>query len=101
MLTFGQSLYTEVELLFQKKQYAKAEVLLGSFIKENSKDTRAIELLGDSYGYQEKWNEAITIFEDLISSYPSNANYHYKLGGVLGMKAININKIAAFVRMSY
>lgn len=96
LFTFGQSLFVEVDLLFQKKQYTKAETALNSYINNNPNDTQAIELLGESYAFQEKWDEAITIFKQLVDIDHYNANYHYKLGGVFGMKAINTNKITAF-----
>jgi len=95
-LTFGQSLSENVALLFQKKEYPKAESVLTSYLNENPKETEALELLGETYAFQEKWDDAISIFEVLVDKDSTNANYHYKLGGVLGMKAINVNKIAAF-----
>lgn len=95
-VTFGQSLSENVALLFQKKQYSKAEIEIVSYINNNPKENKALELLGETYAFQEKWDDAISIFNQLVIKDPSNANYHYKLGGVLGMKAINVNKIAAF-----
>jgi len=96
MLTFGQSLSENVILLFQKKQYSNAENVISSYLNDNPNEEKALELLGETYALQEKWEESITIFEELVDRDPSNANYHYKLGGVLGMKAINANKITAF-----
>ena len=95
-LTFGQTLSENVALLFQKKQYPNAESALVLYLNNNPKDIKALELLGETYAFQEKWDAAISIFEQLVDKEPSNANYHYKLGGVLGMKAINANKLSAF-----
>jgi len=95
-LTFGQSLYNEVDEMFQNKQYSKAEVVLNTYLNDSPNDVKALELLGDTYALQEKWEEAIIVFKQLVEEDSSKANYHYKYGGVLGMKAINTNKITAF-----
>ena len=96
IVTFGQSLITEVDGMLQNKQYSKAEEVLNTHINSHPNDTKVLELLGDTYAFQEKWNEAITVCKQLVEEDPSNANYHYKYGGVLGMKAINSNKFTAF-----
>jgi tetratricopeptide (TPR) repeat protein len=51
--------------------------------------------LGDAYGHQKKWDEAIKYYNQLIELEPSIANYHYKYGGALGMKALEVSKIKA------
>lgn len=94
VLAFGQSNLDEVGHLFQKKEYTKAENLITQFLKEHPNNLQAIEFLGDAYGYQKKWDEAITEYEKLVEADESIANYHYKYGGVLGMKALE-NKFKA------
>lgn len=81
--------------LLNKKQYAKAEVLIEKYVSENSTDKKAIELLGDAYGYQKKWEQAIEKYKLLSELETTNANYHYKYGGALGMKALSVSKIRA------
>ncbi len=94
VLAFSQSSLNDVEFLFQKKQFTKAENLINKFLEENPNNLHAIELLGDSYGHQKKWNEAIDEYKKLIEADENIANYHYKYGGVLGMKALE-NKFKA------
>ncbi|GAA4887706.1 hypothetical protein GCM10023311_09380 [Flaviramulus aquimarinus] len=89
-----QSNLDGVESLFQKKQFKKAENLLVKFLEANPNDQQAIELLGDAYGYQERWDYAIDTYEKLVIANENNANYHYKYGGALGMKALE-NKFKA------
>ena len=95
LFSFGQSLVEEVELLFEQKQYFQAETLLLKNIEPQSKNLVAIEFLGDAYGYQEKWDEAIEQYEILVETKQDNANYHYKYGGALGFKALKISKFRA------
>lgn len=95
LLCFGQSTYVEAEQFLEKKEYIKVENLLTPFLKTTPNDIKAIELLGDAYGYQKKWDEAIKQYKKLVEAKPNVANYHYKYGGALGMKALTISKIRA------
>lgn len=91
----GQTLFDDVETLIKKKDYQKAESLMVDYVTQNPEDVRGIELLGDSYGYQEKWDKAITQFKKLVKIDNNNANYHYKYAGALGMKTKQISKVRA------
>jgi len=95
VLTYGQSMVLEVNQLFQKKQYAKAQHLVERHLIKNAEDFVAMELLGDAFGYQRKWDDAITYYKKLVDVDDSNANYHYKYGGALGMKALQVSKFKA------
>lgn len=91
----SQSLSHEIQQYFDIKDFIKAENRLLEFLKDNPDNIEAIELLGDSYGQQKKWDDAIKSYKGLVDSIPKNANYHYKYGGVLGMKARSISKLQA------
>ena len=93
-LVIGQSSFDDIESLFEKKQYVKAEKNLVEFLEHTPNNLQAIELLGDAYGHQKKWNEAIDTYEKLVDADTNQANYHYKYGGALGMKALE-NKFKA------
>ncbi len=95
VLTFGQSNLDDAEILLQKKQFKKAEQLVYDYLEKHPKNLQAIELLGDTYGHQKVWDKAILQYEKLVSSEKSNANYHYKYGGALGMKALSVSKLKA------
>ena len=62
---------------------------------EYPKDLQAIELLGDAYGYQRKWDDAIIYYKKLVGANGNNANYHYKYGGSLGIKATKMSRVKA------
>ncbi|GGI58309.1 tetratricopeptide repeat protein [Winogradskyella haliclonae] len=95
IVAFGQTDFDRVQTLFNKKQYKKAEALMKAYVLNNTADKKGIELLGDAYGYQEKWDEAIEQYKKLTQLDAKNANYHYKYGGALGMKALSISKLRA------
>ena len=95
-LGFSQSLVVdEAKQLIETKQFDKAEQVLSEYIKENENDKEGIELLGDAYSNQKKWHDAATYYEKLKELEPKNANFHYKYGGALGMKALNVSKLRA------
>ncbi|WP_396603113.1 hypothetical protein [Algibacter sp. R77976] len=93
-LCFSQVNLDGVEILFKAKQFKKAETQITKFLKEHPNNLRGIEFLGDAFGYQKKWDDAIHIYKKLVDAKPNTANYHYKYGGVLGMKALE-NKLKA------
>ncbi len=95
ILTFGQSLFVEVNQLFLEKEYVKAEKLIAPFVDTNPNNQTGIELLGDAYGFQKKWDGAIEYYKKLVELDKDNANYHYKYGGALGMKALTVSKFRA------
>ncbi|RZN80242.1 MAG: tetratricopeptide repeat protein [Winogradskyella sp.] len=95
IVALGQTDFDRVQTFFNKKQYTKAEVLMKVYVQNNSDDKKGIELLGDAYGYQEKWDEAIVQYKKLTQLDAKNANYHYKYGGALGMKALSVSKLRA------
>lgn len=95
MFGFSQSIVVEVNQLFQQKQFIKAEQIVSSYVLKNPSDLKAIELLGDAHGHQKKWDDAIEQYKKLVDAKENNANYHYKYGGALGMKALEVNKFRA------
>lgn len=95
VMCFSQNNLDKAEVFLQQKNYIKAEQLLAVYVAENPKDNKAIELFGDAHGYQKKWDEAIIQYKKLVDAEPLTANYHYKYGGALGMKALQVNKLVA------
>ena len=95
MVAFSKSIEIEVNHLFKQKQFVKAEQMASEYAQQNPNDINAIELLGDAFGHQKKWDEAIEQYRKLVSIKSDNANYHYKYGGALGMKALEVNKLKA------
>ncbi|TCK68547.1 tetratricopeptide repeat protein [Winogradskyella wandonensis] len=91
----GQSPKEKAAQCITEKAYIKAEKLMLDYVKNHQTDKEAIELLGDSYGYQKKWDNAIEQYRKLKDIDDSNANYHYKYGGALGMKAQQVSTLKA------
>ncbi len=95
LLCIGQTSYEKAETLITQKKFNEAETVLIDFVADNPKDLKGVELLGDAYGHQKKWDEAAAEYKKLVDAKPKTANYHYKYGGALGMKALTISKFKA------
>ena len=66
-----------------------------SYLRAHPNDRKTKEYLGDIAGYTKDWDTAIDHYEDLVEVDDTNANYHFKYGGALGMKALSINRLRA------
>lgn len=94
-LSFSQASIEKAEAFIENNEFKNAEQEMTAFLKTKPEDKKAIELLGDAYGHQKKWDEAIEQYKILTKEQPNSANYQYKYGGALGMKALSINKLKA------
>ena len=92
---FSQSLFEKAEKLFKDKKYSEAKGLFESYLKSVPNHQKTIEYLGDIAGSSKKWDEAIEYYKKLKISNPNSANYWYKYGGAMGMKAKSVNKFKA------
>ena len=94
-LGFSQSKLEEAKSFLDQKAFSKAETILEAEVKSDANNVELLELLGDAYGHQKKWDDAIIQYETLTKLKPKVANYHYKFGGAMGMKALIVNKFTA------
>jgi tetratricopeptide (TPR) repeat protein len=69
-------------------------------LKDNPNNIKTIEYLGDIAGQNKSWDNAIYYYNKLKQLKPMEANYHYKYGGVMGMKAKESNKFKALGMIS-
>lgn len=94
-VALSQNAMETVPVLLDSKKFVQAENIMESYVSKNPNDSNAIELLGDAYGHQKKWDDAIDQYEKLVEINPNNAEYHYKYGGAMAMKALEVNKFIA------
>jgi tetratricopeptide (TPR) repeat protein len=95
LLLWSQSDYSRAEKLFEAGKFEQARPIFEIFLKENPSHLKTLEYLGDIAGHQKSWDKAIEYYKKLKQLKPSEANYYYKYGGVLGMKAKESNKFKA------
>ncbi len=94
-MIWSQSDYGKAEKLFESGKYDQARLVFEIFLKENPNHLKTIEYLGDIAGHNKSWDKALGYYKKLKQLNPSEANYFYKYGGVLGMKAKEANKFKA------
>lgn len=75
-------------------EQGKLEIAKQKFL-QNKQYPKAKLFLGDIASHQKKWDLAISYYENLLESYPNSSIYNFKLGGALGMKAMEISKFKA------
>lgn len=92
---WSQSNFEKAEKFFQEEKFEQAQALFELYLKSNSGDLKTIEYLGDIAGQNKSWDKAIAYYKRLKELKPSEANYYYKYGGALGMKAKDSNKFKA------
>jgi len=81
--------------LLEQKKYQQAKPFFEEVIRQNPKNYEAIDKLGEIAFNMQNWDEAIKQGLKLKTAFPKNADYWYKYGGALGMKAKNSNKFTA------
>ena len=92
---FAQTSYEKAEKLYSENKLSEAKKLFEEYLKDNPNHIKTIEYLGDIAGKEKKWDDAISYYKKLKIKQPSSANYWYKYGGAMGMKAKNVNKFKA------
>lgn len=96
----AQSSFDKAEKLYSENKLSDAKTLFEDYLKTNPNHSKSIEYLGDIAGKEKKWDDAISYYEKLKLKFPSTANYHYKYGGAMGMKAKSVNKFRALGMIS-
>ena len=95
IMMWSQSNFEKAEKLFKEEKYEQAQSVFEPILKSNPSDLKTIEYLGDIAGQSKSWDKAIGYYKKLKQLKPSEANYYYKYGGALGMKAKESNKFKA------
>jgi tetratricopeptide (TPR) repeat protein len=100
IMLFSQSNFEKGEKLFFQKKYSLAKTIFENIIKENPNHLKTLEYLGDIEGANKSWDSAMIYYGKLKQLNPKQADYHYKYGGCLGMKAKESNKLKALGMIS-
>ena len=95
LLSFAQSNFDKAVKLFKENKFEQAQFFFEIALKVNPSDLKTIEYLGDIAGHNKSWDRAIGYYQKLKQLKPTEANYQYKYGGALGMKAKVSNKFKA------
>lgn len=100
IVTNGQTYFQNGEILFKQEKFTQAKPIFETHLKQNPKDKQTLEYLGDIAIHTKKWDDALAYYKALVQEDESNANYHYKYGAAIGMKALSVNKLLASTYIS-
>lgn len=85
---YAQNNFEQAIALFKTEDYREAKPLFLLWVQRNPNDIVAKEYLADTNAHLQQWDTAMVCYRELIELKPERANFHYKLGGALAMKAV-------------
>ncbi|PXY41924.1 hypothetical protein DMB65_05000 [Flavobacterium cheongpyeongense] len=93
---WSQSNFEKGEQLFHAKKNKEAEVVFEENLKHHPNDIKTLERLADISAKEKQWEKTASYYKKLKQLKPTEADYFYKYGGCLGMRALEVNKLKAF-----
>ena len=97
---FSQDSFNEIHSALDQGKLEAAKKLLHQRISANPEDALATAYLGDIAGFEKDWDTAISLYKSLVQKYPDTADYNFKYGAALGMKALSISKLQSVIYIS-
>ena len=94
-LLYAQDSFTRGESLYEQERYHEARKAFLDHLTQDPDHQKSREYLGDIACLDKDWDKALEYYEPLVEATPGSANYHFKYGGTLGMKALEVNKMRA------
>ena len=98
--SYSQSSMLEIESALDQGRLVTAKKLLHQRVSENPGDAVALAYLGDIAGFEKDWDASMALYKNLVLMHPDNADYSFKYGAALGMKALSISKIQSVIYIS-
>jgi tetratricopeptide (TPR) repeat protein len=95
MMLLSQTNFDKGVQLMESGKKEQARIVFENVLKENPSHIKSLEFLGDIAGQDKAWDKAIIYYKKIKQLQPNNADYHYKYGGALGMKAKTASKLKA------
>lgn len=96
ILIWSQTNFEKAEKLFHAKKYEEAQVIFEGVLKTKPSDLKTLEYLGDIAAHQKAWVKGAEYYKKLKELKSTEADYFYKYGGCLAMRAMEVNKLKAF-----
>ena len=97
---FSQASFKEIRSALDQGQLETAKKLLHIRISGNPEDAVATAYLGDIASFEKDWDTSISLYKSLVQKYPDSADYNFKYGAALGMKALSVSKLQSVIYVS-
>lgn len=85
------------QLYLESGEISRSKAILQAHLNSNPNDLKAISMLGDIASFEKNWDLALSHYKKLLNEDNTNADYNFRYGGALGLKAINVSKLKAVV----
>ena len=95
IVIWSQTNFEKGEKLYQSKKYDEAKIIFEGILKTKPSDIKTLEYLGEIEAHQKAWERSAVYFKKLKELKPSTADYFYKYGGSLAMRAMEVNRLKA------
>ncbi len=97
---YSQTSISEIKSVMDQGRLETAKKMLHQRVAENPEDAVASAYLGDIAGFEKDWDSSMALYKNLVQTHPDNADYSFKYGAALGMKALSISKIQSVIYIS-
>ncbi len=94
-MLLAQTSLDKADQFYENKNYTQAQILYKEILTTNPNNLQALERLGDIACINKSWDSALEYFSKLKVLKPKEADYQFKYGGALGLKAQKANKFKA------
>lgn len=94
-MILAQSNFDKGKQLFEEEKWEQSRVFFEKALKADPSNVKILESLGDIAGHRKDWDDALIYYGQLKKEKPEEANFHFKYGGVLAMKALEVNRFKA------
>jgi tetratricopeptide (TPR) repeat protein len=91
----AQSAFAKAQQLSNRSNYKEALPIYLKLLQESPKDQKLLRKTGFTYGKLEQFEKATKVYERLLATDNSNADYHFYYGGTMGLLAKNSSKLKA------
>lgn len=98
--SYSQSSMLEIQSALDQGRLVAAKKMLHQRVSENPNDAVSLAYLGDIAGFEKDWDTSMALYKNLVQTHPDNADYSFKYGAALGMKALSISKIQSVIYIS-
>jgi len=95
IVIWSQTNFEKGEKLYQSKKYDEAKIIFEGILKTKPSDIKTLEYLGEIEAHQKAWERSAVYFKKLKELKPTTADYFYKYGGSLAMRAMEVNRLKA------
>lgn len=92
---WAQSPYAQAVHYFEKENFDRAAPIFEDHLNKNPSDAKTREYLGDIASHKKDWDKAIAHYGLLVKEHPLHADYRFKYGAAMGMKAVSGSRFRA------